>query len=270
MPNILVNNTQFYYEDKGEGLPILLIHGLALSGRVFERQIDYLSRRYRVIVPDLRGHGRSAEIHEGHTIAQYARDIYHLVKQLELSECVLLGWSLGGLVVWDYLSQFGSSGVNASVIIAEPPAELNSSDSSLGSMNFESLREAMTAVQTNRDLLVDSFVGSLSNENLSPETFRNLRNDVLGQPASITSAILFDMAVQDYRSQLRKFDVPTLLCYGKNDQMTPLAAGQYLASNLPNAQLKIFDNSGHSPFLEEPEQFNQTVYGFLQSLAKSE
>src|SRR5512138_599834 len=98
----LPDGARLYYEDKGEGRSILFIHGLWMSSRFFQRQVARLSKRFRVIAVDLRGHGRSSHVMRGHTVANYARDIRSLIDGLGLNDVILAGWSMGAFVLWDY------------------------------------------------------------------------------------------------------------------------------------------------------------------------
>ena len=93
-------------------------------------------------------------------------------------------------------------------------------------------------------------------------------NEITRLPESVASAIFFDQSVQDYRSMLLSVKLPTLLCFGRNDQLVPVEAGDYLQKILPDAHLVIFEKSGHCPFLEEPNLFNTVVDEFIQSLGR--
>jgi non-heme chloroperoxidase len=98
---------ELYYEDEGEGTPIIFIHGVWMSSRFFHKQIPYFRAGYRVITIDLRGHGKSSHIQDGHTIAEYARDLHKFIGKLELKNVVLPVSSMGAFVAWEYLKQFG-------------------------------------------------------------------------------------------------------------------------------------------------------------------
>ena len=96
-----------YYESHGEGDPLVFIHAWSLSTRVWWNQVDALCDEYRVITVDLRGHGNSSKAWDGHTVAQYGRDIRHFIMRLHLKNVVLIGWSIGCAVIQEYLKQFG-------------------------------------------------------------------------------------------------------------------------------------------------------------------
>ncbi len=104
------DGAKIYYEERGEGQPILLVHGWMCSSRFWQKNVPELADEFRVVTIDLRGHGNSCKTLSGHTMAQYARDVRALIEHLGLEETVLVGWSLGGRVVLSYYEQYGSDG----------------------------------------------------------------------------------------------------------------------------------------------------------------
>ncbi len=100
------DGAKIYYEDHGEGQPIVLVHGWMCSSRFWQKNVPGLANEFRVVTPDLRGHGNSSKVLTGHTIKQYARDIRELIEDLALQNIVLVGWSLGGPVVLSYYEQY--------------------------------------------------------------------------------------------------------------------------------------------------------------------
>ncbi|MBE9513085.1 MAG: alpha/beta hydrolase [Chloroflexi bacterium] len=266
MSYLSLNGTRLYYEEKGRGQPIIFIHGVWMSGRFFQKQLDYFAQRYRTIILDLRGHGRSAQAHSGHTIANYARDLHGLMQGLELANVVLVGWSMGAFVIWDYFKQFGTKNVKATVIVDESASDFKTPDWSLGIFDFQSLCHLMANVQTDRETVVREFIPEMFQKEPAEADVRWMFDEMTRLPESIASAILFDQTLQDYRPVLSSFTVPTLLCFGSDEKLCPVAAGEHLHQSLPNTQLIVFEQSGHCPFLEEPARFNQEVHNFIQSL----
>ncbi len=267
MPYLSLNGTQLYYEEKGHGQPILFIHGVWMSSRFFHKQLNYFGQRYRAITVDLRAHGRSAQVHSGHTMANYARDIRELIKGLKLTDVVMVGWSMGAFIVWDYFKQFGAKNIKAAVIVDESASDFKTSDWPLGLFDFQSLRHLMDAVQTDRETVAREFIPHMFKKAPAEEDARWMFDEITRLPESIASAIIFDQTVQDYRPMLSSFTLPTLLCFGSDEKLISVAGGEHLRQNLPDAKLVVFENSGHCPFLEEPERFNREVDHFIQSLS---
>jgi non-heme chloroperoxidase len=268
MPYFNLNpTTHLYYEDQGQGQPVLFIHGLWGNSRFsFRKQLPYFSQRYRTIALDLRGHGRSSHVHSGHTVATYARDVRALIDGLGITDVVLVGHSMGAFVVWDYIKQFGTKGVKATVIIDQSASDFKWLDWPIGAFDFSTLCQLMATVQTDRASVVQDLLTLVFKNQPTEEDARFLTEDALRMPESIAGMILFDESVQDYRPVLSSVTVPTLLCFGRDEKLVPIAAGEHLQQSLPNARLVIFENSGHCPTLEEPDRFNQEVDQFIQSL----
>ncbi len=262
----LGDQIQLYYEDQGQGLPLLFIHGVWMSSRFFHKQIPYFSQRYRVIALDLRGHGRSTQVHYGHTVAQYARDVRALMRGLGLESAVLIGWSMGAFVIWDYFKQFGAENVKATVVIDESASDYKWPDWPIGFADFATLCHIMSGIQTDRAATVRDFIPLMFKEPPAENDVQWMFEEITRLPESIASAILFDQTVQDYRPVLPQIQVPTLLCFGADEKLVPVAAGEHLQQTLPNARLVVFENSSHCPFLEEPDRFNEEVDRFIQSL----
>jgi pimeloyl-ACP methyl ester carboxylesterase len=262
----LEEDVQLYYEERGEGQPILFIHGLWCSGRFFKNQISFLGERYRTIAIDMRGHGRSSHVHHGHTCENYANDVNKFIVGLGLENVIIAGWSMGALVTLSYFKQFSDENIKAFVLIDQSASDYKWPDWQFG-FDFPTLCYVMSALQTDRAALI--------REIAIPKLFKDLPEEVDLKwvfdelsliPESIANTILFNEAVQDYREVLPDVTVPTLLCFGKDDKTVPFAAGEHLEKNIPNARLLGFENSCHCPFLEEPDKFNKEVDQFIQSL----
>lgn len=262
----LDQEVQLYYEDEGKGTPVIFIHGVWMSSRFFQKQLPYFKNNYRTILLDLRGHGKSSKVHYGHTVAQYARDLELFMDTLELKEAVLVGWSMGAFVIWDYFKQFGESRVKASVIVDELASDFKWPDFDIGAFDFAALTGIMKAIQEDRKGFLKGFLPLMFKEEVSRGEMEWMLEETTRLPESVASAILFDQSVVDYRDTLGAIRVPTLLCFGKEEKLIPVAAGQHLNNNIPQSKLVIFKDSCHCPFLEEPDQFNRVVEAFIKDV----
>lgn len=267
MPSVTVNGAELHYEEVGEGPPIVFIHGVWMSGRVFERQLKYFGERYRAVALDLRGHGRSEHVHEGHTVAQYARDLRSVLETLGLGNAVAVGWSMGALVIWEYVKQLGTDGLRGIVVVDQTTSDYQWPDWPYGLFDFDGLRHVMAGAQTDRQSLIEGFIPLLFKEPPSEEHSALIVGEALRPPATIASTIIFDQTVQDYRPVLPEIDVPVLVCTGADERAVPIEAERYIVDHTPNARLVVFEESGHCPFLEEPDRFNEEVDAFVRSLA---
>jgi pimeloyl-ACP methyl ester carboxylesterase len=267
MPQVTVNGAQLHYEDVGSGSPLVLLHGVWMSGRCFQHQLAGLADRYRVLALDFRGHGRSEHVQSGHTVAQYARDLRAFLEALGLREVVVVGWSMGSLVVWDYVQQFGATGLRGVIVVDQTPSDYKWADWPHGFLDFDALRHAMAASQTDRAAMVEEFIPLLFKaEPPAPEHAALIREETMRLPDTIATAVIFDQTVQDYRDALPQVTVPALVLTGRDEKLVAVAAEEYVAERMPNARLVVFEQSSHCPFLEEPDRFNQVVDDWIQSL----
>ncbi|MFC0523616.1 alpha/beta fold hydrolase [Pontibacillus salicampi] len=267
MPEIeLRDGAKLYYEESGTGKPILFVHGVWMSSRFFHKQLPYFAEDYHAIAIDLRGHGQSSKTENGHTIAQYAKDLHECIEKLELTDVTLVGWSMGAFVIWEYFHQFGENNIRASVVVDELASDFKWNDFEIGAFDIEALTGLMRDMQTNQRALLEGFLPLMFKEALPAAELNWMLEETTKVPASIASAILFDQSIIDCRPYLPHITVPTLLCFGKEEKLIPMAAGEHLLEQLPYARLQIFENSCHCPFLEESEGFNHVVDQYLQSL----
>jgi pimeloyl-ACP methyl ester carboxylesterase len=263
MPLEPVNGTELYYEDAGEGTPILFLHGVMMGSRFFAEQ-EPLAEEHRVVTLDFRGHGRSEKPETGHTLPEYARDVEAFLDAKGLSDVVVVGWSMGSLVTWEYVRQFGTDRIRAFVSVEQQPLDLERDGYEHGVFDFAELRDLMELAQTDHHELADVFVERMVVDE-PPAVRRRLFDEITRVPPAIKSAILFDQSVRDYRDVLERVDVPTLVCLGEDETLLGTAGVEYVAERTPGAEVERFADSGHCPFLEEPERFNRAVAAFVEA-----
>jgi non-heme chloroperoxidase len=256
------------YDDAGDhgGPPVVLIHGVSMSRRYFHRQLEPLSANHRVVAVDLRAHGGSEKVESGHTIPQYARDVKQFIEALGLQRPVLLGWSMGAFVAWDYIRQFGTGDIRALIIVDEAASDFKWSGFPHGFIDLETLHSLMSDVQADKRAFLAHLVPLMFNEDRSPDDLRWMVDECARLPIGALSAILFDQSVQDYRDVLPAVDIPTLVCWGRHDALLPVSGAAHLQEHMPQATVELFEHSGHCPFIEEADRFNQVVENFLRSL----
>jgi len=262
----LRTSNQLYYEDQGQGQVVVFIHGLWASSRVFHKQLPYFIQRYRTIALDLRGHGLSPHVQSGHTVPIYAQDVRALMQELRVTDAVLVGHSMGALIVWDYLKQFGADNVKATVVIDQPASDFRWPDWPFGPFDFSALCQMMADVQTDQRTMVKEALPMLFHSDPDEDDINLVFEDMMRLPPSIACAILFNQTVQDYREMVSSIAVPTLLCFGGAGEFLASGARDHLHGSLPNSRLVVFENSGHMVTLEEPDRFNREVDQFIQSL----
>lgn len=265
MPYLQCNGADLYYEDRGEGQPILFLHGVLHSLRFFEPQLSGLSDTYRAVALDFRGHGRSEKSELGHTVAQYARDVHAFVEKRRLEDVVIVGWSMGAFVSWDYADQFGTERIRGLVDVDIEATRFQWEDYDYGLIDLEGLKDLLAVTQEDQTRIIDRFAEQVF-ATPSPETNTLQYDEISRTPAPIKSAILFDTHTRDYRGILPEIDVPMLVCAGTAETRGPAAAVTYVADLVPDATVELFEESGHCPPFEEPDRFNRVVSQFIDSL----
>ncbi|MFB9804900.1 alpha/beta fold hydrolase [Haladaptatus pallidirubidus] len=250
----------------GEGTPIVFLPGVTTGIRFFTPQLADLSDDFRTIALDYRGHGRSEKTETGHTVPQYARDLRAFLDQRELDDVVLVGWSMGALVAWEYIDQFGTDGIHGLVAVDMSASPFQWDDFEHGNTDFDRLTQTLELVQTDHLALVDGLIQQTFKEPPSKEVRRLVFDEVSRSPPPVKSAILFDYAVRDYRTVLPDVNVPTLVCAGADETWRTVAAVEDVADRIPNAEFELFEESGHVPTLEEPDEFNRAVATFVAEL----
>jgi len=264
---VRVDDVTFSVDAAGSGPPVVFIHGWSMSGRFFRRQLDGLSGRFRVIVPDLRGHGASEKVSRGHTVPQYASDLHAILGELSVQRPVLVGWSMGAMVGYEYLRAFGRDEVAGLVVVDQPPSDFAWEDYEFGVFTMPELAEMNEQLQLDQDAVVDEFTRLMLHEP-DDETRAWMAAEILRVPPVIASTILLDQTLRDYREFLPQIDVPALVLFGEDDKLTSPRAGAYIAERIPGARLRTFPASSHCPFWEESEAFNYAVASFAADLSR--
>ena len=268
MPKIRINDQlELHYEESGAGRPIVFVHGVWMSGRYFHRQLPALGQNHHAIALDLRGHGQSSHTEDGHTMATYAQDLRAFLKAMGLKDVVLAGWSMGCMVIWDYFKQFGDENVAAAIFTDQSPSDFKWPDWPAGIFDLPALVHLMSEVQTGREKVYRDFIPMLFKEPPAAADVEWMVAENMRLPASIASAVLFAQTMQDYRADLAKVNVPSLvIAGGMAGKMLSTVSVRFAHENIPGSQFSIFEDSNHCPFFEESERFNREVGAFVQSL----
>lgn len=199
---VTVNGVTLNVRDRGEGRPIVFIHGVMCSGRLFDRQLEFFSRGFRVVAPDLRGHGDSEKAQGGHTVSNYASDLRALFEAIGVERPVLVGWSMGAMVAFEYLKGFGQDDVPGLVIVDQPPSDFAWGDGyQFGSFTPQVMGEMVEHIQMDLSSVAQLWAGLMLHEP-SPDTTTLLAEEITKVPPVIGTSILVNQTFQDYRSFL--------------------------------------------------------------------
>jgi pimeloyl-ACP methyl ester carboxylesterase len=259
-----------YYEDHGSGKPVVLIHGYPLSGTSWEKQTAVLlAAGYRVITYDRRGFGKSSQPTTGYNYDTFAEDLHKLVTQLELQNFALVGFSMGGGEVARYLGKYGSNGVTRAVFVSSvPPFLLKTQDNPEGvdASVFDGIRKAVAA---DRYAFFTEFFRNFYNTDLllgkrvSEQAVQSSWN--VAASASPTASLACVPAwLEDFRKDLHRVDVPTLVIHGDADRILPISAsGRRTAKLVKGARLVVVNDGPHCITWTHAEEVNQELVNFL-------
>lgn len=239
IPVIQCNGADLYYEEHGEGPPIVFLHGGTAGLRYFEPQLMGLSNGYRTVAFDFRGHGRSEKTDLGHTLPQHARDLNAVLDGLDLDDVVRVGWSMGAIVSWEYVQQFGTDRLRALVDVDMEPSPLKREGYAHGSYDVEGLRNTLVGIQSNPLGLLDQQIEALLKEPPTRELRTMMFDEGSRTPPQIQGAMLLEL-LRDYRDVLPEIDVPTLVCAGADEKWRSVASVKYAAELIPDARVERF------------------------------
>jgi non-heme chloroperoxidase len=272
MPTITVKDgAQIFYKDWGSGQPIVFSHGWPLTADDWDGQMLYFGQRgYRVIAHDRRGHGRSTQTWDGNEMDTYADDLAALTEKLDLKTAIHVGHSTGGGEVARYIGRHGSKRVGMAVLISSvPPLMLKTDKNPAGAplSVFDGLRAAYVAnrPQFYRDITLPFYGYNRPGAKIS-EGIRDhwwLQGMLGGMKAGYDCIKAFSET--DFTEDLKKFDVPTLILHGDDDQIVPIAAAAPLSAKLvKGAKLKIYPGFPHGMPTTNADQINADLLAFFQ------
>ena len=269
MPTFTSHGAELHFEDTGQGVPVVLLHGVWMSSRFFVEQLKPGAiDGCRVIALDFRGHGASDKPLDKHTMQSYAADLRALLEHLDLQNATLVGWSMGAFVAWEYLGTHDDSRVARLVVVDESASDFRWPGWEFGVIDPATMLELSSGLQVDQRAVTTHFAPEMFATPRTAQDIAWMVDEMCTVPPAIASTVLLEQTIVDYRDRLGAVTVPALVCFGRDETLLPVAAGEDLVRRMPNARLQVFENSSHCPFLEEPELFNATLARFtLDSIA---
>jgi non-heme chloroperoxidase len=272
MPSITTKDgAQIFYKDWGSGQPVVFSHGWPLNADAWDEQLLFFaSNGFRAIAHDRRGHGRSSQTWAGNDMDTYADDLAALVKALDLKQAIHVGHSTGGGEVVRYLGRHGTARVAKAVLVdAVPPFLLRTADNPEGlpKETYDQIRQAVT---TDRSQFWKDFAilfyganrpGAKVSEGILDQFWR------LSMQAGLVAVFecIHAFGETDFREDLKKIDVPTLVIHGDDDQVVPIAAsGNRTAKMIAGATFKVYPGAPHGLMSTHQQQFNTDLLNFAR------
>lgn len=262
---------QLWYEDTGVGTPLVFLHGWCVSSAVWQLQFEGLSASFRLIAPDLRGHGRSRSVQGPFGFEHFAADLAELLHFLDLKDVVLIGWSMGAQIALQaYDDLIGR--LAGLVLVSATPCFTSKKDYQFGLTSSEATGMRLK-VQRNIDRALSGFHtrmfadGEFETAEMSDQVAGLLAVVTLpGTPAAI--AALDALAGTDQRSLLTRISLDTLILNGDRDLICLPQASDYLTEHLKSARHSVFTGCGHAPFLTRAERFNREITLYAGSVCE--
>lgn len=260
-----------YYEDLGAGQPIVLIHGFPLSGHSWEKQVAVLLKAgYRVITYDRRGFGNSSQPSFGYDYDTFAADLNTLVTELDLRDTVLVGFSMGTGEVTRYLGKYGSERVSKAVLMAPVPPFLLKTDDNPEGVDRSVYDEIMKSIVEDRPAYLSAFLKDFYNadvllgERISNDAIQMSWNIAVGASAKATLDCVPSW-LTDFRDDLPRIDVPTLIVHGDADRLLPLdSTAARLPKLIKDSRLVLIPGGPHAINWTHADRVNPVLLDFLK------
>jgi pimeloyl-ACP methyl ester carboxylesterase len=259
-----------YYEDHGSGKPVVLIHGWPLSGRSWEKQVPaLLDAGYRVITYDRRGFGDSSKPTSGYNYDTFAEDLHKLIAKLDLRDAALVGFSMGGGEVARYLGKYGSERVKKAAFLAAIPPFLLKMPDNPGGVDGSVFDGIKTSIVADRLAFLTTFFNNFYNvdvyggKRVSEQAVQFSWNIASGASPKGTLDCV-SAWLTDFRKDLARIDVPTLVVHGDADRIVPIeASGKRTHELVKGSRLLVVKDGPHGLNLTHAEQINRELLDFL-------
>jgi pimeloyl-[acyl-carrier protein] methyl ester esterase len=258
-----------WYEERGSGCPVLFVHGWCMSSAVWKYQLDDLAGSFRLLAPDLRGHGCSNKISGALTFDSFAADLADFIESLNLSKVVLVGWSMGAQIALHSYAALSERLAGIALVSATP--RFTASEDFPYALAVKEAGGMRLKVQRNAQRALDGFYarlfaeGELENHPLSSEISELLSSISPPETGGVLEA-LDSLAQADMRQFLPLITIPTLILNGSLDRICLPQASQYLKEHISAAEQVVFPDCGHAPFLTQSQIFNAELVRFIRSV----
>ena len=251
------------YDDAGVGDPFVLLHGFPFKRSMWREQIERLSDAWRIIAPDLRGHGETSVTDKPATMEALAGDVAALLDELNIERTIIGGLSMGGYVALEFFRKFPER-VRALILAdTRPQADTNEGHRAREETARRALDEGMDAIA---EAMLTKLLAASTHEG-KPEVVTRVREMIIGMNPCGAAAALRGMALRrDQTDLLPEINVPTLIIVGAEDAITPKSDAEAMRSKIEGSRLVEIEGAGHVSNIERPAEFNRALVEFLAEL----
>jgi pimeloyl-ACP methyl ester carboxylesterase len=275
--NSIAPPVSLYYEDTGNGKPVIFIHGWPLSGNMWEYQLNELPRYgLRCITYDRCGFGKSDKPWGSYDYDTLAGDLKSVIDELNLQEVTLVGFSMGGGEVARYISKYGTEKIHQVVLISTVLPYMLKTESNPEGIRQEEFSNFINQIREDRPAFFAHFAKlfygvSMLNKPVSADFLDWNQSLVLQASAHATTACIRSFSETDFRSDIPKINVPALIIHGNGDKIVPIEiSSERTAQLLPDALFKVYENEPHGLFYTQRERLNQDLLDFILGSERSE
>ena len=268
------DGTQIFYKDWGTGQPVVFSHGWPLNADAWDDQLVFVaSNGYRAIAHDRRGHGRSSQPWHGNDMDTYVDDLAALMEALDLRDAVLVGHSTGGGEVTRYIGRHGTSRLSKAALVGAVPPLMLKTPANPDGLPIEAFNDIRAGVTADRSQFYKDLSAPFYGANRPGSRVSQGVRDAFwlwGMQVGLKGALdcIKAFSETDMTEDLKKFDIPTLILHGDDDQIVPIADSALLSSKIvKDATLKVYPGAPHGLMSTHKDQFNADLLSFLRSPA---